>query len=816
MPTIEQQLDLEQRMIDAGAKAYLTAQRTAEEEGRGHELDYAHNLIKEFVTPLVTSLTDWLNKTGPGMYAASRVALRQIEPEKAIFIALRNLFSSFTRDHMPVEIANNIGAMIEDELKFTKFQSEHGPYYNHIINDFKQKGTVNYRHVHRVLTHKAKEKNIEWVAWTQKQKVDIGSRLLDLILRETDIATRVDRTDGKKNITTIVPSQESIQWIKDHESVRQFMHPERMPCIIKPDDWTDITQGGYYSPILRQSVPMIKVKGSQRTKKKVNLSKVMNSINALQHVEWAVNTDILKVLTDVWTNNLQIGLPSSKPLKPPPSPFLDRDLAALTEEEQAIFTDWKREAATIYLLDRERVSKTFQVARVVRMAQEFKAYDKFWYVWYADFRGRLYCSTAGLSPQGPDFAKALLKFSTGKRLGGRGLYWLKVHIANRFGFDKVSYDARVEWVDDQREQFMACANDPLSHRDIWANADKPYQFLAAIFEYAEAMQLSNPEDYTSHLPIGLDGSCNGLQNFSAMLRDAVGGAATNLTKQDVPSDIYKKVADVLIRKVKAILTDGQQYYTDKNGKQVDNWYYAQKWLQFGIDRKLAKRPVMTLPYGATRQSCTQYIFQELIKKDKLLFGQGHNFSAACWLTPLLWASIGEVVVAARQAMDWLQKAASILSKEDHPIEWTTADGFVVYQKMTVIETMQIDTQLAGRFQCRIGTWTDEIDISRQRNGVAPNFVHSMDATHMRMTINALVSKGITQFSFIHDDYGTYAADTDTMHEVIREQFVKLYEEHDPLQTFCDEQEARWVVLPSVPKKGELDLNEVMESPYFFG
>jgi DNA-directed RNA polymerase len=36
------------------------------------------------------------------------------------------------------------------------------------------------------------------------------------------------------------------------------------------------------------------------------------------------------------------------------------------------------------------------------------------------------------------------------------------------------------------------------------------------------------EEFVSHLPVAFDGSCNGLQNYSMMLRDEVGGAATNL------------------------------------------------------------------------------------------------------------------------------------------------------------------------------------------------------------------------------------------------------------------------------------------------
>ena len=43
----------------------------------------------------------------------------------------------------------------------------------------------------------------------------------------------------------------------------------------------------------------------------------------------------------------------------------------------------------------------------------------------------------------------------------------------------------------------------------------------------------------------MDGSCNGLQNFSAMLRDEVGGKAVNLIPSDKPQDVYMEVVKSL-------------------------------------------------------------------------------------------------------------------------------------------------------------------------------------------------------------------------------------------------------------------------------
>ena len=47
--------------------------------------------------------------------------------------------------------------------------------------------------------------------------------------------------------------------------------------------------------------------------------------------------------------------------------------------------------------------------------------------------------------------------------------------------------------------------------------------------------------YVCNLPVHQDGSCNGLQHYAALGRDALGGAAVNLTPSEQPQDVYTGV-----------------------------------------------------------------------------------------------------------------------------------------------------------------------------------------------------------------------------------------------------------------------------------
>lgn len=121
-------------------------------------------------------------------------------------------------------------------------------------------------------------------------------------------------------------------------------------------------------------------------------------------------------------------------------------------------------------------------------------------------------------------------------------------------------------------------------------------------------------------------------------------------------------------------------------------------------------------------------------------------------------------------MDWIQQSAGILGKAGKGTQWTTPTGFYVYQERKRTKSRQIHTELAGHFRLRLDEDTPEIDVQKQRLGAAPNFIHSMDASHLVMTINRAIQADISSLACIHDDYGTHAADNSKLHRCIREAF----------------------------------------------
>jgi DNA-directed RNA polymerase len=816
MPTIHDQLAWEDRMIAHGVTRYRNQQDKAVEGKRHTETGAGATLLRSYVLQVSDHIRLYLDGKHPEGRRRNKYAnlLATVDTDKTAMIALKAIIATLYSPRNTQSVLVNIGARIEDELRFSAFEERHKEYYDEIVRSWESKRTKSTSHKRKVLSVKSRDLGMQWDQWSGEVRLGVGALVVSLLMEVCDLVEiRHEKGKNGGRAAILGPTDACIDWVMKHNEGAELGNPDRMPCIIQPEDWSDPFTGGYYSPLMRRRVPLVKGMnraGRENLMNNAEMPEVLSAVNAMQRTGWRVNERVAEVMREVWHKNLSIGMPRSEPYVLPKCPLAEDQVAAELAEDspdRRAFEEWKAAAREIHTMEKERVSQNLAVSRTLRMATDMGKYDAFYYVYQCDFRGRVYATASGLSPQGTDHGKGLLELAEALPLGPRGLYWLKVHGANKYGFDKADYAGRVAWVDERHEDILRAADDPVGAREVWQDADKPYQFLAFCFEYAEAHRLGDA--FRSRLPVALDGSCNGLQHFSAMLRDAVGGAAVNLTPAPAPADIYQEVADVATRKLRGLASMTGEAHGG-----------AQNWLALfgpdGMPRKLSKKPVMTLPYGSTQQACTETIFRWTQENAPDFFADNTGFRHALYLSPKLWSSISEVVIAARQAMDWLQQCAGVLAKAGHPIQFTTPLGFPVRQSSMKFETHMIETQINGRLRLRFAKDTEELDSRKQRQGSSPNFVHSIDATHMMQVINASVAAGISSFAMIHDDFGVHACNVDEFHRIIREEFVRLHS-IDLLRSFKEQHEEQFdVVLPDLPPIGELDITEVLQSPYFFG
>jgi DNA-directed RNA polymerase len=155
-------------------------------------------------------------------------------------------------------------------------------------------------------------------------------------------------------------------------------------------------------------------------------------------------------------------------------------------------------------------------------AERFQDFERIYFPYNMDFRGRAYPIPPHLSNVGSDLCRGVLMFAEGKPLGPRGLYWLKVHLANFAGKDKMTFDDRASFVDDNIENIRQSAAAPFEGERWWTTLDDPFQGLATCIEIVNAIDSGAPEAYVCNLAVHMDGSCNGLQHYAALGRVRTG------------------------------------------------------------------------------------------------------------------------------------------------------------------------------------------------------------------------------------------------------------------------------------------------------
>jgi DNA-directed RNA polymerase len=103
---------------------------------------------------------------------------------------------------------------------------------------------------------------------------------------------------------------------------------------------------------------------------------------------------------------------------------------------------------------------------------------------------------------------------------------------------------------------------------------------------------------------------------------------------------------------------------------------------------------------------------------------------------------------------------------------------------------------------------------------APNFVHTCDAAHLMLTVNAAVEAGIKSIATVHDSFGCLPSHAERFREIILEQFVRMYEENDVLKQVLDQaREDLGENAKGLPEKrpewGKMDTKQVRKAEFAF-
>ena len=811
----------------------LTKQRfnsmLSEKQQKGNESStyYGSPLMKRAIEPVAGGIVEAIEEAESGKAGKKSSAvkfLKLLDPNVIAFFTAKVVIDKITGKSNKLQtVANNIGKQLEDELRYTSFEEQHPWLFKKLLTEI---DTTRLRKRQNLVAAYNRYCE-EWTNWGDDARIHLGMKLLHIFTTKTGFADIITRKYAKNRTEKLVVATSAVnEFLAKNKDVAEMLSPVYLPMVVPPQDWVGPHGGGYLTHHI-PTLTLIKTTNRNYLEELKGLPEQMapvyRAINHIQRTPWQINTFVLAVVQMLDENGVAVGgltSPEDEPLPPRVIPAgLKKD--ELNEQQLADFKLWKQRSTKVYEENLRLQSKRLMMTRIQVMAKQFSIYNAIYFPHTADFRGRLYPASSYLTPQGNSLAKGLLKFADGKPLGtNEAACELAIHGANTFGYDKASMQERVDWVVENQDRILQAGTNPMA--DLWwaKEADDPWSFLAFCEEWVGYN--TNGYDHVSYIPIAKDGACNGLQHLSAALLDEVGGKQVNLLPSDRPSDIYQTVIDKTIEKVKLDLDSDELVLNTHKVSEL-----ARDWLEYGMTRSSAKRCTMTRVYGSTLFSARAFIQEFLTdtdlkrrEKDASYVSVLHEreFPASIYLAQHVWSSINETVIAAKTAMDWLQDCAKELAKQNLPIVWTTLDGLPVMQNYTDMKKRRLKTKFGDKliFLTVQEANKNKLDRRRQGAGVSPNHTHANDSCHLRMTVNLAADNGVTHFAMIHDSFGCHASDIEMLGACTRETFLWMYHENNPLQSFKDECEATLgATLPDLPKKGNLDITQVLHSEFFF-
>ena len=516
--------------------------------------------------------------------------------------------------------------------------------------------------------------------WTERQLAEAGNWGMESVVTALAEVYTLDERGAPMIFQHAVDSAWEV-----FQSVL-LRHPIYSPCKSPPYPWTS-WENEDGATFVRNARSVSAIKAALR---KGTMAQHVDGINRLQSVPWIINERVLDVL-----NTLD---PSDPVLK-----LKGRSGRGIGGEE----------------LFKNDIETARQLAGA-----------RFWTPYNIDWRGRAHTlSHFGFWRE--DRVRSLFLFADGLPIDTRGLYWLKLHVANTGDFGKISkrpLDERVQWTDANISKIQAVATQPIMN-PWWREADQPFQFLAACCELETALRVG--PTHITRLPIGFDGSANGVQHLAAMMRAENEGALVNLTPQPEPTDLYGRIAQDLNERLESL------------GRRDNS--HAELCRSWGLDRKLTKKPTMTFPYSATPVGMREQITEVLEER-----GIPVDFKAAHWLAGQIYSTVIGVLRRPSEAMEFLKTCADLMAEQNKAVTWTAPTGFPLCNRYRKSRTGRIKLWLHDRPIRRILADGFEPKVLKRRvkNGISPNITHAVDSSHLMMTVNAAVAAGIVSVAAV--------------------------------------------------------------------
>lgn len=794
MASLETQLALEREMLQIGADAFTSRMNKRREQGMESLSTHGDALAAIGVDRIIAQLRKHRHAMRDGRAGrgyAHMGPLLQLAPHKIAAVAMRVVVDQLTQAPKLQALAYSLAERLWLETMLARASEYELKAHQRVRRRFKQKRADAMR-----------MRNTE--IWTPQEKLSVGVFLVHLVEQQTGLIEVYQERSAMRTVKRVRATQAALDWVRSAEEQQRLLCPFALPTIIPPRDWSDPNTGGYWTEGLPGNT-LFKDNNDHVAARSTEHDAFLVAANIQQGVGWQINSWMLDQVAHAWDRNLSIGglLPRSGHEIPPYPKHLPDDHDDVTA--------WRHMAKQLHDRNDREAGRRFTTAKQLWVARRLVNEPVLYFPVQCDFRGRYYYRPPYLQPQANDIGRSLLQFANGTPINTEAeADWLRVHGANTYGHSKLTWADRIAWVHEHQLQIEAAGREPWCHQEFWAAAKDPWQFLAFCREYQQFS--AHGYGWVCHHPVVLDCTCSGIQHYSALLRSEEMAALVNLTPSETPRDIYGVVLNEVLTKVRADAAAGNEHAT--------------RWLQLSPDRTLAKPVVMTIPYSATRQAvvnfCQQWAIEracDVLGRNNWCFTKG-AMSSHHYMATILYRETSALIQPAKAAMSWLRKLGKAAGKLGLALSWTSPSGVPVIQEYWDYSGVRVRLYHLSSVPMDLLTnhQPTQLNAKRMGNGLSPNVIHSLDASHMAAVTIEAHAAGVRNIGGIHDCFATTPAEMAVLRTTIRSTFAGMYA-RDWFTPIADELLSQLppdvqAKLPPRPSLGGFDPNLVNNADYF--
>jgi len=406
---------LEQEMLSFSKAEFDNKIIKAREAGQEGGTVYGSIAFNRSVLPMYEALKKWCDEARerPGRLHQTVDLIDQmgVGLQELAYVTCRHVVDRLSRPGSLQSIAVQLGSMIEDEARARYFEQSFPEVLSRL--EVKVRDSSTYTRRKAILSSVAAKLDMVWRQLSTKEHLAIGAVLIEIFSRSTGLVRIIQVQGERHGGSYLTPTKECLAWIQETLAKNELLSPFRWPMVVPPLKWVDPWSGGYLSlnPV-KSPLPFVKAKSKAHLRKiaQLGMPEVYRAVNLMQETPFTVNTRVLGVLKEFWSMSLETaGLPPREDRELPPKPH---DIST----NEVARKDWGRAASKVHKWNETTRSKRVQISKTIWLAEKFKQYERIYFPYTADFRGRLYCAPNFLSPQGPDHSRALLLFANGKAL----------------------------------------------------------------------------------------------------------------------------------------------------------------------------------------------------------------------------------------------------------------------------------------------------------------------------------------------------------------------------------------------------------------